>query len=317
MPGPLLLVTLLLAGPPVPAAELLGETGLSSVRRAREIEVMRMAADAPAGAGPWEMDDLPVRARVTVRRDAPLLERIRAALLADDAYAPADEDWEPFAAMAEVGFRVSAWGDAVEMLVCFRADAAVLRVGGAGPPRVVLLRNRDALVALVQEAFPDDRELQWLAASRPPWRSGRAILGPAAEILDAPVSARAFILRPRPGRPREIADLEIASSRPVAPAAARRLAALLADERTYEFEKGSRCTFVPNVAWRMVGASGARSEVIVCFGCNELVVNAVDGHGRPIHVAGGALRGGAVYEIAEEMLGRAAVRRAISEARPR
>ena len=94
-----------------------------------------------------------------------------------------------------------------------------------------------------------------------------------------------------------------------------RLARVLSDTATYEFGRQTRCAFVPNVAFR-IRKGQETAEVILCFGCFQMGVNAQDAAGRPVYLAGAEFRGEELWEIAAAAIGRAELERIYKEARP-
>jgi hypothetical protein len=312
-----LLLLLLPAGEPVRAREVLGERGVAVVAAADRVDVFRL--------GPLELEDVPespppleklnVRARAS-RADPSYLTRLAAALLRDDAYRPSDHGEQVGLMFADVVFRLWAAAEVVEVFVSFRADLVAAREPGSAEfGWAYELRHASDLLELAREAFPEDRDLQWIQPRRARAKTARDLLGPAAAILEAPGQAEAYGIRPRPIRPREIADLEVTLTRPMTPHTSTRLAAVLTDDSTYDFETYKPCAFVPNVAFRVRGARGT-AEVILCFGCSELVVNVQDPAGSPAYLAGGYFEGDRLLSLAEDALGRKAVRRILREARP-
>jgi hypothetical protein len=55
---------------------------------------------------------------------------------------------------------------------------------------------------------------------------------------------------------------------------AKRLAAVLLDERTYRFDSAKGCIFQPGVGYRIWKGDEAAVEVVICFTCDELIVHA-------------------------------------------
>jgi hypothetical protein len=293
------------------AAGLLGPHEAGILERATAVEALRLAPARDVSKAFERLSDRRISGRAALRDPAPL----RAILLgADDLRRSTQYDRSIVLMSAEVAFRVSAGRESLEIDVCLQCG--LLAVFRPSAPAVVIdfQSSLGPLLELAREAFPADRHLAWLQAETPSGESSRKLLGPALERLASIASGEAFGVKRRERRPSEIADLEPKLTRPMSAAAVARLVAILKDDATYVFGEHKRCSFVPNVAFRLRGDAGS-VEVILCFGCEELQLNVQDPRGRPLHLSGGSFHGTALRQLADDTLGASAVEAIIKDAR--
>jgi hypothetical protein len=311
----LLLIAALAGAPPQPPRTLrewIGDQGLALVAAAREVEVLRLAPSEIQDLGdvPPSLRHLDVKA-THVLRDPVLLARL-ATLIQDDAAWPRSSYLYEVAFMADVAFRFEGAGRDLELLACLGCDTLVAVPWGEGE-WVFDLKGRE-LLEIALEAFPDDRPLGWLRLPTVAPKTPEELLGPVAAILAGATASEALAVEPGPRHGNEIADHQVIATHPMEPALVGRLTRALSESATYEFGVQKRCAFRPNVAFR-VHKGAETGEVILCFGCSQMGVNAQDAAGRPVHLAGADFRGEELWEIAAAAIGRAELERISGEAR--
>lgn len=144
-------------------------------------------------------------------------------------------------------------------------------------------------VALCLALVPDAKP----AGDAGPAPEVRGLLGDRTlAVLDGVTRAEVFRLKAeRVAQPPGSAKVEGAGGFPILstgkPRDARfaaRVAAVLRDKGTYEFDRPKGCVIRPGVAFRLW--KGKESvDLILCFECNILVVDARDEAGKPVHRA--------------------------------
>jgi hypothetical protein len=298
--------------PPRTPREWIGKAGLALVTEASQVEVVRITPGQPRDTpdGPPSLRHLDVKARV-VRRDPALLSRLAGLLQDDAAWAHSSSGYE-VAFFADIGFRFEGGGRQLELLACLRCSTLVAVPWGDGE-WVFELEGR-GLLEIALEAFPDDRDLLWLRAQRVDPKTPEELLGPTAAILAGATAGEALGVKPG-GNHREIAELRVTSTHAMDAPLLARLARALGDPATYAFGVYKRCMFLPNVAFR-VHKGAETAEVILCFGCFQMGLNAQDAAGRPVHLAGADFRGAELWDIAAAAIGKDELERIYKEARP-
>jgi hypothetical protein len=304
------------AGPASPRAWI-GEKGLALAREATQVEVLRVEHDARRELPdrPPRLSDFDVKARRVIR-DAAVVSRLAALLGDHTAWSASDQEPEIFFSASDLALRMQGAGGTLELLVCSWCRLVAVPWGDGG--RVFEIKAQRDLLDLVLQAFPDDRVLAWRRVERMAAATKPAdVLGSAADVLAGADRAEALGVKPRPpgARPLEIADLQVTRTQPLEPSLAKRLAKELGEAGTYEFGPTKRCIFVPNVAFR-IHNGGATAEVVLCFGCAEMVVNAIDASGTPVHLSRAYFKGDGLWALAAAALGEAELKKILKEARP-